>query len=307
MSTEIGVWRDAACRGEWDVAGKWVAIESVVGHTLSRVSRMGSGCYEQQLPGQELESIAVSEECRNAGGLGAQSAGGAVSGLCVCDLGAGVRYADAFALQQRLVARRVAGAIDDTLLLLEHHPVYTLGRNADARNILMSSEALESAGFDVCETSRGGDVTYHGPGQLVVYSILDLGSSAREVVGYVSRLEQVIITLLAGFGIEAGTDRRNRGVWVGDEKIAALGIRVARGVTMHGFALNVSPELAHFGGIVPCGIQDAGVTSMVECLGGAVEMAEVKRRCVSCFCELFSPGDVRHIPPEELERECTCG
>jgi len=220
--------------------------------------------------------------------------------LTLCDLGRDVPYGEAFELQKRLVTRRAAGEIGDLLLLLEHRPVYTMGRNAAESNILASREALAAAGIDVCETTRGGDVTYHGPGQLVGYPIIDLGPSSREIVGYVAKLERVLIELLAQYGLEAGTDKRNRGVWIGNSKIAALGVRVTRGVTMHGFALNVDPEMNHFLGIVPCGIQGAGVTSMREQLGDAPEMTEVKARCLECFRNVFGVDAVEHVDEDAL-------
>ena len=143
-------------------------------------------------------------------------------------------------------------------------------------------------------------MTYHGPGQLVGYPIIDLGPGAREIVGYVAKLERVMIALLATYGIDAGTDKRNRGVWVGDYKIAALGVRVTRGVTMHGFALNVDPDMNHFMGIVPCGIQGAGVTSLQEQLGRSPDMAEVKERCVERFCEVFDVDAVERVDKATL-------
>lgn len=201
--------------------------------------------------------------------------------LAVRDLGRDVRYTDAFALQEQLVERRVADEIPDTLLLLEHHPVFSLGRNADIENVLVAPDALREAGFDVEATTRGGDVTYHGPGQLVGYPILKLSQGARSVLKYVTWLEQVLIDLLADYGIDATRDNRNRGVWVGDAKIAALGIRVTRGVSMHGLALNVAPDLSHYGFIVPCGIAGADVTSMADRLETPPEMADVKQRLVT--------------------------
>lgn len=216
--------------------------------------------------------------------------------LSVTDLGAGVGYAEALELQERLHAQRVAGAVPDTLLLLEHRPVYTLGRSAAADHILYSEEALRQAGIERVETTRGGDVTYHGPGQLVGYPIVHLGDAGVKVLAYLTALEEALIRAAAGFGIVAGRDARNRGVWVGNDKLAALGIRVSRQVTMHGFALNVSTALSDYGGIVACGLKDAGVTSMARVLGQTPEMGEVKRRVVEAFCGVFGYAENRQSP-----------
>lgn len=174
-----------------------------------------------------------------------------------------VPYADALELQSRLVARRRAGEITDTLLLLEHPHVITLGTSAHRDNILIDDDQGRLLGIDIIETGRGGDVTYHGPGQLVGYPILDLKPDRCDVHRYVRDLESVLIGALANFGIEAGRKEGLTGVWVGDEKIAAIGVRVSSGwITSHGFALNVNPDLAFFGSIVPCGIAQFGVTSI---------------------------------------------
>ncbi len=207
--------------------------------------------------------------------------------LTVMDLGSGAGYADVLALQERLHARRAAGEIPDTLLLLEHRPVYTLGRSAIEGHVLYSEEALRQAGIERAVTSRGGDVTYHGPGQLVGYPIVHLGDAGLRVLEYVSGLEEVLLRAVAAFGVEAGRDARNRGVWVGDSKLAALGIRVAHQVTMHGFALNVSTRLEDYRGIVACGLRDAGVTSLGLLLGRPPDMGEVKARVAEAFAQVF--------------------
>jgi len=203
--------------------------------------------------------------------------------LIVSDLGRDAVYREVLARQEFLHAERVAGRIPDTLLLLEHRAVYTLGRSADAGHLLLSTGELARAGVDVCRTTRGGDVTYHGPGQLVGYPIVHLGERGLRVVAYVTALEEVLIRALAGFGVAAGRDPRNRGVWVGSDKIAALGIRVSRQVAMHGFALNVNTRLSDYAGLVPCGLHDVGVTSMQRLLGHAVDLAAVKTRVVAAF------------------------
>ena len=176
-------------------------------------------------------------------------------------------YGEALELQASLVSRRRAGDIPDTLLLLEHPHVITLGTSAHRDNILIDEEQGRLLGIDVFDTGRGGDVTYHGPGQLVGYPILDLKPDRCDLHRYVRDLEQVLILALASFGIGAGRKDGLTGVWVEDEKIAAIGVRVSSGwITSHGFALNVSTDLSFFGSIVPCGITQYGVTSIERVL-----------------------------------------
>jgi lipoyl(octanoyl) transferase len=189
-----------------------------------------------------------------------------------------VRYAEALSLQAGLVADLQAGRAVDTLLLLEHDPVFTLGRNARAENVLHSEEALRARGFDVFETGRGGDVTFHGPGQVVGYPILDLAPDRCDVHRYVRDLEEVMIRACADYGIEARRVAGMTGAWVGDEKIGAIGVRIARWVTSHGLAFNVSTDLAPFDLIVPCGIRGRGVTSLERLIDRPVPMADVATR-----------------------------
>ena len=176
-------------------------------------------------------------------------------------------YGVAFDLQRDLAERRARGEIDDTLLLLEHDAVYTLGRRATRAEILLDEHALAERHIEVAESDRGGRVTYHGPGQLVGYPIVDLGTT-NDLVGYVRVLERALIATAADHGIEAGTIGGLTGVWVGDAKLAAIGVHVSRGITTHGFAINVTTELDAFNGIIPCGIPDKAVTS-IEALTGA--------------------------------------
>jgi len=194
----------------------------------------------------------------------------------VHDLGANVDYAAATAIQARCHADRRAGRISDTLLLLEHAPVYTLGRSAQPENVRWSEAELQKAGITRVSTTRGGDVTYHGPGQLVGYPIIHLSQRGMGVLDYVTAIEETLIRALADLGLpDAGRDARNRGVWVGNDKIGAIGIRVSHDVTMHGFALNCDVDLAAYGRIVPCGIEDAGTTSLSVELGRTVGVNEV--------------------------------
>jgi lipoyl(octanoyl) transferase len=198
-----------------------------------------------------------------------------------------IRYADGLDLQAKRVAERQAGEIPDTLLLLEHDPVFTLGRNARRDNVLFSEEALRRKGFDVFESGRGGDVTYHGPGQVVGYPILDLSPDRRDVHRYVRDLEEVMVRCCADYGIEAGRVEGLTGTWVGNEKIGAIGVRISRWVTSHGFALNAANDLSAFDLIVPCGIRDRGVTSLERLLGRPVGLDEVMDRLTVHFADVF--------------------
>jgi len=195
-------------------------------------------------------------------------------------------YGDAWALQRALLAARQADQIADTLLLLEHPPVITIGRAGHAANILIPREALAARGFEVFEIERGGDVTYHGPGQLLGYPILNLRALDEDVVRFVRLLEATLIRVLETFGIEAARRRGYPGVWGGEAKIAAIGVAVKRKVTMHGFALNVDPDLGHFALINPCGLGKP-VTSVARLLGRHVELAEVHPAVRRAFAEVF--------------------
>jgi len=196
-------------------------------------------------------------------------------------------YTRVQALQNQLVDRRQRGEVGDTLILLEHTPVITLGRRADPAHVLASPESLAREGIDLCPSERGGDVTYHGPGQLVGYPILYLPDYRLGASDYMHRLEDVLAAALADYGL--ATHRREGiiGVWVANNKIAALGVRVRGQVTFHGFALNVAPDMHHWSLIIPCGITDGGVTSMALELGQAPPMQDVRARVAARFAELF--------------------
>ena len=201
-----------------------------------------------------------------------------------------VEYQAALDLQRDLVDARKRGEIGDQLLLLEHPPVITLGvriRN-DRSHVLESEAALAAKGVGLFETGRGGDVTYHGPGQLVGYPIVDLKPDRCDVHRYVRDLEEVLIRAVDAFGVRAGRIEGLTGIWVGDQKLAAIGVRISRWVTSHGFALNVNTDLSHFGLIVPCGITDKGVTSLERLLGHALLMDEVAETVARQFAALFS-------------------
>jgi lipoyl(octanoyl) transferase len=200
-----------------------------------------------------------------------------------------VAYADSLALQRRLVEERKAGTIDDQLLLVEHPHVLTLGVRGDGgrSHILVSPELLESRDVEVHEAGRGGDVTYHGPGQIVGYPIVDLKPDRQDVHKYVRDIEEVLIRTAADYGVEAGRVDGLTGVWVGQEKLAAIGVRIARWVTSHGFAFNLTTDLDYFNLIVPCGIADRGVTSLARLLGRTVDRTEVEDHIVAHFCRVF--------------------
>ncbi len=198
-----------------------------------------------------------------------------------------VEYGEAFRLQRAVAQARDAGNLSDVLILLQHPAVITLGRRANRANILAAEELLRREGVAVYPSTRGGDVTYHGPGQIVGYPILKLRELGLGAAAYVHGLEAMLIDLLGGFGVEARRDPHYIGVWVGDEKIAAIGVAISTGVTMHGFALNVDPNLSHFELINPCGITDKGVTSMARLLGRPVSVEEVRLPLVESFARTF--------------------
>ena len=209
-------------------------------------------------------------------------------------------YAEAWNLQKRLVELVQRGVIGDGLILLEHEPVFTLGRSSRPDHFPYPREALTGLGFSVYEIERGGSVTYHGPGQLVGYPILDLRGYNEDIGKYMRSLEETLLRTLAGFGIEAQRVRGFPGAWVGEEKIAAIGVAVKRKVTMHGFALNVDPDLSHFAYINPCGLNKP-VTSMRKVLGRPVAMAEVAQAYVHRFSEVYglqlAPTSVDALSP----------
>jgi lipoate-protein ligase B len=199
-----------------------------------------------------------------------------------------IGYSDALALQEELVQQRDEGRIADTLLLLEHDPaVITLGRGAKEEHVLLSREALALQGIEVHETGRGGDVTYHGPGQLVAYPIIDLKPDRQDVRKYVMALEEVMIRVAASYGISASRVAGLNGAWVGNNKLGAVGVRIRRWVTMHGLALNVSTALDAFDLIVPCGIRDRGVTSLERELTRPVPMPEATDRTIQAFLDVL--------------------
>ncbi|HEY56302.1 MAG TPA: lipoyl(octanoyl) transferase LipB [Dehalococcoidia bacterium] len=198
-----------------------------------------------------------------------------------------VAYREAYRLQTDLLSRRINGDIGDTLLLLEHPPTITVGKSGRVENILVSPAELAEKGIPLFFVDRGGDVTYHGPGQLVGYPIIDLKNRGKDLHQYVHNLEEAVIRTLGDFGIRGGRDRSHRGVWVKRREIAAIGLRVSKWVTVHGFALNIDADLAPFSLINPCGFSDRGATSMAEVLGREIAMTAVTERLMARFAEVF--------------------
>ena len=216
-----------------------------------------------------------------------------------------IPYGPSFELQRRLVEARKAGAIPDVLLLCEHPHVITLGRNAKRVNLLASDNLLAQKGVELHETDRGGDVTYHGPGQIVGYPILDLAEHRRDVRWYVAQLEELMIRASADFGLAAHRVEGQRGVWLeaptGEEKLGALGVHLSRWVTSHGFAYNVSTDLSYFDLIVPCGIAGKRAASLERALGRAVPEQDVRERLMARFGDVFK-RQLQAVALDDLEK-----
>ncbi len=212
-------------------------------------------------------------------------------------------YGEALAFQEKLRDARIANEAPDTLLLVEHNPVITLGRGAKKENLLFSPEALAEKGFELFETGRGGDVTYHGPGQLVGYPIVSLSPDRQDVRRYVRDLEETMIRTCADFGVTAERVQGFNGTWVGTSKIGAVGVRIVQWVTMHGFAINVTTDLSHFATIIPCGIRGRGVTSLALETGRDLTMSEVEARVVLNFAAAFGADYILEEGPDHLYRQ----
>ena len=210
------------------------------------------------------------------------------SPIAAHDLGR-IAYREALELQRRAVSARAAGAGEDAIYFAEHEPVLTVGRGGTPESLRASESALRARGVEVVPVERGGDITYHGPGQIVAYPILALSGlpSGRDMHRYLRDLEEVLIRALGGYGLSAGRRPPYTGVWVGERKVAAIGVAVRRWITFHGFALNVDPDLTHFDWIHPCGIRHLGITSMRSLLGEAPPRTEVLERLCSSFAEVW--------------------
>ena len=207
----------------------------------------------------------------------------------ILDLGR-MSYNSAWDIQKNYHQKVLTGKEQDTLILVEHEPVYTLGKNANDNHLLQSA----SEEIEVYRIERGGDITFHGPGQIVVYPILDLNRYVKSVSWYMRTLEKIIIDTLSDFKIKAELKDGLTGVWVGDEKIGAQGVRISRWVTMHGLALNVNTDLRYFDGIIPCGIFDYGVTSMEKLTGSKQDINKVKNTIIKYFNNILSHKKVRY-------------
>jgi len=216
-----------------------------------------------------------------------------------------IPYQDAWQLQRQWAAMRRAGEIADRMLLLEHPAVITLGRNARREHLLSEPSVLAADGIELVETNRGGDVTYHGPGQLVGYPILDLSRIRKDVVWYVRTLEQAMIEALRELGLAPRRRAGMTGVWIGEGKVAAIGIHISRWITTHGFALNVTTDLRTYRHIVPCGIAAYPVTSLQELLGEAVDQSRLEQRLVGHLGDLLG-RTMEWVSPEDCERRKPC-
>ena len=218
--------------------------------------------------------------------------------LLVVDLGR-TKYAEAWELQKKIFSARLEQRIGDVLLLTEHDPVFTLGKGANENHLLANESELNEKKIDMFWIDRGGDVTFHGPGQIVGYPILDLNQHYLDIHRYLRDIEEMIIRTLNDYGIAAGREKEFTGVWVKNEKIAALGVKVSKWITMHGFALNVNTDLSFFDRIIPCGIFHKGVTSLHNVLETSIAITEVHKHLVKHFSQIFSL-EVKQISKEDL-------
>lgn len=206
--------------------------------------------------------------------------------LTYCDLGF-IDYQEAWDFQKEIFSKRVSGEVEDFLLLLEHQNTYTLGKTAHRENLKGSDDYLKENQISVYDIDRGGDITYHGPGQIVGYPIVNLNNWYKDTHKYLRALEEVIIKTCKDYSLNCERNPKYTGVWIGDRKIAAIGIKVSRWITMHGFAFNVNTDLSLFNGIIPCGIQDKSVTSLSKELNRAIEIPEVKEKLLANFKDVF--------------------
>ena len=219
-----------------------------------------------------------------------------------CDLGL-IDYKKAWDLQYEIYNKRLHKEVNDTLLLLEHPHTYTLGKVAAKENLLINEDQLKQQGVSVYEIDRGGDITYHGPGQIVGYPIINLSQWNEDTHKYLRALEEVLIQTCADFGLKGERNSKYTGVWLNDRKIAAIGIKVSRWITMHGFAFNVNTNLSYFNGIIPCGIKDKEVTSLRNELGREIDLNEVKSLIVEKFREVFGYNSINCLTQKYLQEE----
>lgn len=218
--------------------------------------------------------------------------------LIYSDLGL-IDYAKAWNLQKEVFEKRVSGNTDDTFFMLEHPNTYTLGKTADKNNLISNKDYLEKEGISVFEIDRGGDITYHGPGQIVGYPIIDLKNWKQDTHLYLRNIEETIIKVCNYYGLNAGRKEKYTGVWIGERKICAIGVKISRWVTMHGFAFNINTNLNLFNGIIPCGIKDKEVTSLERELGKRFDINEVKEKILEVFINQFNYDEFSTVKSEE--------
>lgn len=216
-----------------------------------------------------------------------------------CDLGK-IGYQEAWDLQKSIFDLRTKNEIEDILFLLEHPHTYTLGKVADKSNLIYNERELKEKEISVFDIDRGGDITYHGPGQIVGYPIIDLKNWKQDTHLYLRNLEEVIIRTCADYGLQTGRKEKYTGVWLGERKICAIGIKVSRWITMHGFAFNVNTDLNLFNGIIPCGINDKEVTSLKKELNKEMDLGEVKDNIIKHFKDIFGYDDFRILNRKQL-------
>jgi lipoyl(octanoyl) transferase len=216
--------------------------------------------------------------------------------LTYCDLGT-IDYKEAWDLQRNIFDQRYKNEIDDILLLLEHPKTYTLGKSADRQNLVGNEEYIRKNNISVYDIDRGGDITYHGPGQIVGYPIFNLNNWKKDTHKYLRALEEILIQTCADYGLAAKRNTKYTGVWIEDRKIGAIGIKVSRWISMHGFAFNVNTDLSLYNGIIPCGINDKGVTSLKKELSRETDIQEVKSKILNHTLEIFGYNDIetRHV------------
>lgn len=219
--------------------------------------------------------------------------------LTYCDLNF-IGYSEAWELQHELLQQRKDKKINDVFLMLEHPHTYTLGKTADKKNLIGSKEYLEENKISVFEIDRGGDITYHGPGQIVGYPIISLNEWQNDTHKYLRALEEVIILTCKNYGLETGRKEKFTGVWIENRKIAAIGIKISNWISMHGFAFNVNTDLNLFSGIIPCGISDKEVTSLAKELGREISLSEVKVKLLKNFREIFQYDIIETVQPNLL-------
>lgn len=209
-------------------------------------------------------------------------------------------YGKTIGLQKKLMELRQKGSIQDLLILVEHNHVYTLGRSGKESNLLLHKESLEKKGIEFWEIERGGDITYHGPGQIVGYPIFDLNNIKKDVHHFLRNIEEVLIRILREYDIDGERIKGKTGVWVSGEKIASIGVKISRWVTWHGFALNVNTDLSYFDDIILCGLKDTRPTSMERLLGKELDMDEINKKIVNYFAVVFDYSTIKKQEPQNL-------